>query len=841
MMGMEFPAGTMTFLFTDMEGSTRNWESSPIVMKEALERHDILLADGIRARGGTIVTERGEGDSFFAIFAYARDAVAAACSIQLALQAESWPGDLQIRVRMAIHTAVADPGRMDYRGPEVNRCARIRSIAHGGQVLLSSSTEALVSGRLPVDISLQDLGEHRLRDLTRPAHIFQLNHPKLPSQFPPLQSLSVLKHNLPVQLTSFVGREEQLKDVQQLLGTHRLVTLTGAGGCGKTRLALQAGAESLESYADGVWHVDLAPLAETDLIPKAVAESLGVREEADHSLAKALGVYLRDKQLLLLLDNCEHLLDACASLAQELLNVSAGLRILATSREALNITGEAIWRVPSLSLPDLEGPSSHDAAIASESVRLFVDRATASQSSFTLTPPNSSAVARICQQLDGIPLAIELAASRVRLMTPDQILDRLKDRFQLLTGGGRTNLARQQTLQATFDWSYYLLVEAEKRLFRWLSVFSGGFDLEGVEEVCASADLSGEPTLELFFRLFDKSLVTAELEGDRLAPYRLLETTRQYAHEKLRDTSEETAAREGHLRCFLGLAESAYAQRMDTPAEWLARLERDHDNLRSALEWSRHHHPDQYLRLAGALGWFWYSHSHLEEGRAHLAAALAGQHGRTRIVARALWGAATLATWQGHTAAGRHPAEESLAIWRELGDELEVALTLYQLGWTEAQGDPRKGLDRFQESLDILSRLGNPTLVNRARLGVCQALVMLGEIDTAEAMAREALVVASEQQDVRHALHLLGDCALIRGDVGTSTQRYGESLRAAVACRDEVNATFEMQGVAMSMAGQSRPLKALRLDEAAMAHRKALGVQMTIPFWEDLKEVRSFR
>jgi class 3 adenylate cyclase len=486
---MSRPTGTVTFLFTDIEGSTRLWEQQPEAMEEALARHDALAAGIIQQHDGHLVKHRGEGDSLFAVFTRAADAVAAGVALQRALHTEPWPAQANLRVRVALHTGDALLRDGDYFGAAVNRCARLRAVAHGGQTLLSSATQELIRDVLPEGMGFRDLGEHRLRDLARPERVFQLLHPDLPDDFPPLSSLNTLPNNLPQQVTSFIGREKEMADVRRLLATTRLLTLTGSGGTGKTRVSLQIAADLIAGEGDGVWLVELAPLADASLVPQAVATALGVREEPGKPLDQTLVEFLKPKRLLLLLDNCEHLLAACAELAGLILRGCPGVQIIATSREGLNIPGETTYRLPSLSLPDPRHlPSTAESLSQYEAVRLFIDRATAAVPSFAVTNQNAPAVAQLCVRLDGIPLAIELAAARVKAMSVEQINGRIADMFRLLTGGSRTALPRQQTLRAAIDWSYDLLSEKEKILLRRLSVFAGGWTIEAAEQVCSDPE-----------------------------------------------------------------------------------------------------------------------------------------------------------------------------------------------------------------------------------------------------------------------------------------------------------------------------------------------------------------
>ncbi len=536
-MNENLPSGTVTFLFSDIEGSSKLWEQHPEAMKAALAQHDSILKEAIASNHGQVVKTTGDG--VYAVFTTALAGVTAAAAMQRGLLQISAP--LQLRIRIGLHTAEAEMRDGDYFGGSVNRAARIMSIGHGGQVLLSQTTAQIVRDLLPVDSSLLDLGEHYLKGLARPEQIFQLVLPGLQKDFPPLNSLSTATNNLPTQLTSFIGREKEIAEVGELLHAFRLVTLTGSGGTGKTRLSIEVGAQELEHFANGAWMVELATLTDPAQIIPALAQALGLQESPFRPLASLVTDYLRDKQLLLILDNCEHLIAACARLADDLLHHSPGLKILASSREALGIAGEMAYYTPSLA--------------ETESTRLFVERARAANANISLTGSSASAIAQICSRLDGIPLAIELAAARTRLLSVDQIAARLDDRFKLLTGGSRTALPRQQTLRALIDWSYDMLSLEERALLRRLSVFAGGWTFEAAEYVCPNHDV-----LELLAQLVNKSLVVVDNAGGESTRYRLLETIRQYARDKLLDAGEAFEVRNIHAGYFLQIAETAEPQ-----------------------------------------------------------------------------------------------------------------------------------------------------------------------------------------------------------------------------------------------------------------------------------------
>jgi predicted ATPase/class 3 adenylate cyclase len=776
----DLPTGTVTFLFTDIEGSTRLWEQHPEAMEAALARHDALAAAIVQQHAGTLVKQRGEGDSLFAVFTRATDAVDAATALQRALCSEPWPTETPLGVRMALHTGEAALREGDYYGAAVNRCARLRAVGHGGQVLLSRTTCDLVREHLPAGASLQDLGSHRLKDLQQPEQIFRLLHPDLPADCLPLRSLESFAHNLPAQLTSFIGREPEMAQVKQFLATTRLLTLTGSGGCGKTRLALQVAADLLEEYPDGVWLVELAPLADPALVPQTMAAALGVREEPGRPLTKTLADHLRSRALLLILDNCEHLLSASAQLADTLLRSCPNLRVLASSREGLGVAGEQTYRVPSLSVPEPQDLPSPERLQEFEAVQLFAARATLSQSAFVVTEGNASAVVQVCRRLDGIPLAIELAAARVKALPVEQVATRLDDMFRLLTGGSRTALPRQQTLRALIDWSYNLLSDGERLLLPRLSVFAGGWTMEAAEAVCSGDGLAELEVLDLLTTLVDKSLVQYETrEGE--ARYRLLETVRQYARDRLLEAGEGQAVRERHARFFLAMAETAAAEHRW--GAWLERFEQEHDNLRAALGWLAEREPMELcLRFAGAVAPFWWLRGHWTEGRERMARLLAlpGAELRTEGRARALDAAGLMAQAHGEYEAARSFREGSLAIRRELGEKQAIAYSLQMLGWLASQHRyPAVARDYLEESLALYRELGS-------QWGIAAALNVLGCVDqdqeeytTARSRLEEALAIRramGEKRGVATTLGNLGHLAHQQGDTAVAWTLYEESL-----------------------------------------------------------------
>jgi predicted ATPase/class 3 adenylate cyclase len=590
------PTGTVTFLFTDIEDSTRLWQEQPEAMSIAHARHDEVLRAAIEANHGYVF--QIVGDSFCVTFHNAIDGLNAALAAQRGLQKQtsefSKNSEVLIRARMGLHTGAAEimpDGK--YEGyVTIASTQRVMSVAHGGQVLVSHTTADLIS-ELPSDISLRDLGEHQLKSLRAPIRLYQLTAPDLQQEFPPIVSLNALPNNLPPQLTSFIGREKEKAEATALLTNTRILTFIGPGGTGKTRLSLQLGEEQLTLFKDGVWFIELAPLTDPAYIITAVANTFGLREVQGTAILNLVIDYLRGKQLLIVLDNCEHLVEACAKLADQLLHECPKLKIITSSREALGISGETVYRVPSL---------AND-----ESTRLFVERAMKAEPRFHLTEDNASFIAQICSRLDGIPLAIELAAARVKLFSPQQIAERLDDRFKLLTGGSRTALPRQQTLRALIDWSYQTLNETEQRTLRRLAVFSGGWTFEAAEAVVGESE-----AFDGLAGLVNKSLVNVE-EQNGASRYRFLETIRQYAMDKLVETGEAIETRTRHLDYMLTFIGEGRPNIFDIYLVWLNRIDGEHDNLRAALEWATANDIEKAILLGLNVSSYWLTRDFISE------------------------------------------------------------------------------------------------------------------------------------------------------------------------------------------------------------------------------------
>jgi predicted ATPase/class 3 adenylate cyclase len=705
------PTGTVTFLFTDIEGSTRQAQEDPVAWSAAQARHHEIVRAAIEGHGGFVF--RTVGDAFLAAFDKVDGAVAAAASAQRGLVSERWPAEA-VRARMGLHTGAAEWQNGDYQGYlTLAHAQRIMSAGHGGQILLTQTAADLALTDLPPDLALRDLGVHRLKDLPRTEHIFQLVAPDLSVDFPALRSLDAFPNNLPAELTSFIGREQELAELESMLSASRLLTLTGPGGTGKTRLALRLASGELETFADGAWLIELASLGDPTLLTQTVAGALGLQEEQGRSTLDVLLEYLRTRTTLLILDNCEHLIESCAQLADAMLRAAPGLKVLATSRESLDIAGETTYRVPSLPLPDPVDAEKLGRVAANDCVRLFVDRASAADQRFQLTERNASAVSQICLRLDGIPLAIELAAARIKVFSPEQIASRLDDRFRLLTGGSRTALERHQTLQALIDWSHDLLSDDERLVLRRLSVFAGGWSLDAAQAVCAEP--LGE-VLDTLARLADKSLVTVDESREAAeARYRLLETIRQYARDKLLASGESERIRDRHLEHYLRFAEEAEPHlRTADQLAWLERLETEHDNLRAALAWSvESANAERALRLAGAAAYFWELRGrYWSEGHRWLDEALALSSHRqgpgvveTQAAprAKALYAVGRLLfAARGEPSGSREIVEASLRSWRELGDKWWIAVALEHVGFMLIwEGDLQTARARLDEGVTL--------------------------------------------------------------------------------------------------------------------------------------------
>ncbi|HEX8009450.1 MAG TPA: tetratricopeptide repeat protein [Casimicrobiaceae bacterium] len=745
---MQAPSAVTTFLFTDIEGSSRLWEQEPERMGPALACHDAIVRAAVESHHGEVV--KMSGDGVHAAFSDPLDAIRASLQLQLELAGPETTQGVALGVRCGMHAGVNERRDRDFFGTAVNRAARIMSAAHGGQVLVSQAVAVLVGERLPPGVALRDLGSVRLRDLSSPERVYQVVHPQLRQDFPALRSLETTPNNLPQQVTSFIDRERELAEVKQRLADARLLTLLGVGGIGKTRLSLQVAADSMDDYPDGVWLVELAPITDPGLVALAVASVVGVREEAGRPVIEALVKYVKDRRLLLILDNCEHLLEACAELAKQLLQAGPHLRILASSREHLRLAGEATFTVPALATPDPYEKFIHAALTQYAAARLFIDRAVAAQPAFEVSQQNAAAVAEVCQRLDGIPLAIELAASRARALSVETIAARLNDRFRLLTGGDRTALPRQQTLRALIDWSHDLLTERERTLFRRLAVFVGGWTLEAAEAIAPGGDIEGADVLDLLTHLVEKSLVAIEAEGGR---YRLLDTVREYARERLGKSGEEEQVRDRHLGYYLGLAEKARPELFGgSQSTWLRRLDLERENLLSAHSWCDRTEAgaESGVRLVHAVKPYCFNRGLLGLGHRLTLEALAreGAQGRNQARCKILADAGQYCSFMGRYSEALRHLEEGLAIAREIGNTGMIARVLQPLGMASlGVGEAAAARGYLEEALVLARELGD----KRELAGAINALAQLhrleANLETAEPLYDQVVALARELGD----------------------------------------------------------------------------------------------
>jgi predicted ATPase/class 3 adenylate cyclase len=866
------PTGTVTFLFTDIEGSTRMWERSPKAMQAALARHDEILRRAIEEHGGYVF--KTVGDAFCCAFSTAPDALEAALESQRLLLQERWDESDPLRVRMALHMGAAEERDGDYFGPPVNRVARLLSAAHGDQVLLSLPTHEMVRDQLPAGMNLAELGEHRLKDLFRPERVFQVVSPDLPSEFPPLRTLDAYRNNLPLQPTPLVGREKEVAEVCALLRGEatRLLTLTGPGGIGKTRLALQAAADLLDDFPDGTYFAPLATLTEAELFLSAVAETLGVRETGEQPLDESLKDYFSERHLLLLLDNFEQVLGAAPQVTS-LFAGAPGLKVLATSRTSLRLYGEHVYPVPPLSMPDLKSPPPLNRLTQYEAVGLFVERARAVKPDFKVTNESAPAVAEICVRLDGLPLAIELAAARITMLPPRAMLQRLTSRLKLLTGGARDLPERQRTLRATIEWSFALLDQGEQVLFVRLAVFSGGRTLEAIEAIC---DAEGDLPVDVFegvSSLLDKSLLRQEEGANGEPRFVMLETVHEFAREKLGESAEEQEIKRAHAQYFLTLAEEAYPElKRANQLQWLERLEVEHDNMRAALSWAlERKEVEVALRLGGALWGFWSARGYQSEGRRWLEEALAMDRlVSPEVRAMALAGVGSLAEDQGeldrakeacqegldllsHEARKASEAklfllvslglvarereeyeqakqlfEEGLALSREMSDTWWLATFLLYLAIVPHYlGDYERAIELTEESMDHFREQGDKNSLAWCLNNLAMMVYSQGDLGRAAQFIEEAVALFRElgaRADVSIGLYNLGWIVLLENHLGRAADVYKESLTLAWDTGMNPIVHHDLEGFACLAGAKGQTERTARLWGAAQALHEAKDI-----------------
>ena len=866
------PSGEITFLFTDIEGSTQRWDRFGDAMRLAVERHDEIVRREIEAHSGYVF--KTVGDAFCAAFEIAADAVAAAVAAQRALASEDFTSVDGLRIRTGLHAGQVIERSGDYFGPEVNRVARLMAIGHGGQILVSGAVRERAQGRFPDGVTLVDLGMRRLKDLTQPEQVWQLSVAGLPSVFPPLASLDARANNLPVQPTALLGRERDLDELKRLSDKHRLLSITGSGGVGKTRVALQHGADLLDRFADGVWFADLSAISDPELVASVVASALGIDQpQGRRRVDELIPDLLTRKKLLLILDNCEHVLEPVAALVHAILRAAPNVRIVATTRQPLGVDGEATYRLPSLSVPDAAADALAAAdAVEFGAVALFAERARLGDHRFTLTDDNVRAVIEICRRLDGIPLAIELAAARVRVLSLPNLARRLDERFALLTGGSRTALPRQRTLTALIDWSYDLLDEQEQRLFARLSVLAGGFGLDAAVHVCGGEGLDDGDIFDLLGSLADKSLVVADTAGER-ERYHMLESTRAYAALKLAGAGDRDRAARMHAEYFRDLALAADQRWGRGPAlAWRSEVELDLDNYRAALRWGLTLGNDDAIggEIAAILGRMWRASGLGAEGRYWITLALdkLSEAAHPGIVARLWRSYAHLLSAKAKVDA----AERALALAESLGDARGAGWNLISLSFgalqmgrledadagcaralqkfqqvddrvgigsvlqqrasiADMRGDTSAARDLIAQAIAAFKLLGNDT-------GIALALGNLGEIEFKEGRPAEAVRLASESLELhrngkdRHNTTLactnLGIYRIALGDIEGAREAARQGLSLAREIRSPMFAVITTQHLALAAALEGQIDRAARLRGYVDAQFEAQGIQREI-------------
>lgn len=817
----------VAFLMSDIEGSTRLAATMGDAFPALLDDHFRLVDAAITAQHGTLVSS--EGDSVFAVFPTAREAVAAAADAQRLLASHSWPAGAAVKVRMGIHVGEAVRGGRDYAGLEVHRTARITNAGWGGQVLLSEAARALCGEALTEGVGFRDLGSHSLRDLPRPENLHQLLVPGLPAEFPALRTETVvMATNLPTAISRFVGRADEIAEIRDLLDVERLVTLTGPGGTGKTRLSVEAARTMLDRFPDGVWFVALDAVRDPQLVIPTVAQTLGVPEQPGRPIAAVLAEHLASIRVLLVLDNLEQVVEAGPDIAA-LLRATRALTMLASSREPLAVGGERIYPVPPLGIPAEPGHPTARAIGGAPSIELFIERARAVRRDFALTDENAPTVAAICRRLDGLPLAIELAAARLNLLTPQQILLRLDHRLTLLSGTRRDVPERQQTLRGAIDWSHDLLSVPERTFFRRFSVFAGGADLDAVSAVVDPRRELGADAVDVAAALVDRSLLTSTQESDA-ARVRMLETIREYATERLEEAGEAGEVASRHAEHYAAMAEGAGKLGSDPRRdEILDALELDLGNLRAALDWSlRTGRPETGLRLAIALKDFWHLRNHIAEGVRVLEelVAAAGSQGETEARARGMIVASELLTWLADGQRSLRLAEEGTAMAERLGDLQGVALGKNSLGWSLFFFDPARALPVFEEGVSASRAAGDRHSEMQTLMGQAGALLRLRDPDEADRIAREVIELGRRigaPYITSFAFFTRGLVHAERGETSAALSYFAQGLRRAHEARAGVGTALGLDSFAAAAIVRDDVGRGARLAAAADRLRQEVG------------------
>jgi predicted ATPase/class 3 adenylate cyclase len=834
--GAGLPTGTVTFLFTDIEGSTRLATFLGDRFDAVLDAHHEIVRAAIAGDDGFEVST--EGDAFFAAFPTAPPAIRAVVGAQRALAAHSWPDDAPVRVRMGLHTGEGRLGGDNYVGLDVHRAARIAAAAHGAQVLLSEATRALVASQLPPGVALRDLGGHRLKDLPEAERIWQLEIEGLPAEFPPIRSLDARPNNLPRPLASLIGRTAELAAIVDLVRAERLVTLTGPGGTGKTRLSIATAHELLAEFPDGAFFVTAQDARDRHAVIASTAVALGVREKHDRDLEQGVKDFLRHRRLLLVLDNLEQVVAPGGPLVADLLASSPGLHIVVTSRAALRLSGEHEYAVPPLEIPDPGGLPPLTVLAHVEAIALFVQRAQAVESRFALTDDNARAVAEICRRLDGLPLAVELAAARVKLLSPVAILDRLERQLPVLVASAQDVPARQRTLESTIDWSYDLLEPPERRLLARLSVFAGGWSLEASEEVCNPGGELGFETLDGLSSLVDKSLVRPVAppmpDGSEESRFEMLNVIREYAADKLGDEADADVIRRRHAEWMLALAEVAQPElRRRDVRRWQHRLRREEENLRTALRWALDHGEAEIgLRTAAAVWDFWHYWAELREGIDWLERLLAHPAGAgpTDARARGLDALAGLVYWQGKPDRAWTLYEEAAEIRRRLSDDHALAQALFHSAWAAAAAyDLDRAAERAAEARDLFAQVGDATNARLVSGWMVIEPVIVGAGGDPEAAVRtlpEVYDIARAAGRVHDAADWLSARAMVHrmiGDIGTALPAARKSIRAWFEFGNLGRLPLALKVAAALELQSGRPRRAVRLEAAAERLSEEVG------------------
>lgn len=823
---VQLPSGTVHLLFSDIGSSTQLVQRLGEEYVQILGEHQRILRNTFTKWNGYEVNTHG--DSFFAVFSRAIDAISAAIEAQQVLAKAKWAMAVPLQIRIGIHTGEPMLVNQDYVGVDVHRAARICAAAYPGQVLFSNETRVIVERQLPHDVGMRELGKYRLKDLNEPEHLYQLVIPDLQSDFPPLKSLEFMPNNLPVSLTSFVGREQEIREIKNLLGSARLITLTGAGGTGKTRLAIEVVKKMVAQYPDGIWMIDFVILPDPGLIFQTILTTLGLREEPKRSLMQTVTDYLRSKKLLLLFDNCEHLISTLAQVADTLLQACPQLQILATSREPLGVNGENQYYVPTLTVPPTDTELSIESLRQSEAVCVFLDRAAMVRPAFQLNKANALAVSQICQRLDGIPLAIELAAARVTGLSLEQIAARLDNRFSLLSTGNRTALKRHQTLRATIDWSYDLLSEKEKILLSRLSVFAGGWTVESATEVCLVVQIEERDVLNLLLNLTDKSLIIAENQTGETR-YRFLETIREYALEKLSASGEERLVRNRHLDFLINLAEEA--ERKYRTAEqlfWFSVMEKERGNLHAALDYVlRSDQTETALRFIGTAFWLWFFRGPWSEGQIWVEAVLARVPDlRTHAKAKALMALGLLQFAQSDHLVAHRTLERSLSIWQELDSKWWSAFVLGFMGLTIRVQNRDAAARFFEESLRFAKETDEKWILSFSLWNIGENELYLKNLPEAQYLLNQCLELNQDLGDrmlQNEVLRALGETYEARQEYQHAVDLYKESLTIVQELHDITNISvlYFNVGRALQLAGENE--KAANYFRDALLQSQKLG------------------